>query len=53
MNSPSRNEARNIRKQEERSAGVVSPDGCVTSVASKYPEKGKGKFEGPFGYFGY
>uniref|UniRef100_A0A670J7S7 MCF.2 cell line derived transforming sequence like n=1 Tax=Podarcis muralis TaxID=64176 RepID=A0A670J7S7_PODMU len=37
-----KNEARNIRKQEERSAGVVSPDGCVTSVASKYPEKGKG-----------
>ncbi|XP_033003631.1 guanine nucleotide exchange factor DBS isoform X5 [Lacerta agilis] len=39
--SPSRNEARNTRKQEERNAGVVSPDGCVTSVAPKYPEKGK------------
>uniref|UniRef100_A0A8D2Q3Q1 MCF.2 cell line derived transforming sequence like n=1 Tax=Varanus komodoensis TaxID=61221 RepID=A0A8D2Q3Q1_VARKO len=40
--SPSRNEGRNIRKQEERNADLVMPDGCVTSIAPKYPEKGKG-----------
>ncbi|XP_062982230.1 guanine nucleotide exchange factor DBS isoform X3 [Elgaria multicarinata webbii] len=39
--SPSRNEGRNIRKQEERNADLVIPDGCVTSIAPKYPEKGK------------
>ncbi|XP_042313164.1 guanine nucleotide exchange factor DBS isoform X6 [Sceloporus undulatus] len=39
--SPSRNDGRNIRKQEERNSDFVSPDGCVTSVTSKYPEKGK------------
>ena len=43
-NSPSQNESRNIRKQEERNADLVSPDGCISSGAPKYPEKGKGKF---------
>ncbi|KAH0624550.1 hypothetical protein JD844_032154 [Phrynosoma platyrhinos] len=41
--SPSRNDGRNFRKQEERNCDLVSPDGCVTSVVSKYPEKGKGR----------
>uniref|UniRef100_A0ABM5FZ66 Guanine nucleotide exchange factor DBS isoform X3 n=1 Tax=Pogona vitticeps TaxID=103695 RepID=A0ABM5FZ66_9SAUR len=39
--SPSQNESRNIRKQEERNADLVSPDGCISSGAPKYPEKGK------------
>ncbi|XP_063160932.1 guanine nucleotide exchange factor DBS isoform X3 [Candoia aspera] len=40
--SPSRNEGRRLRKQEVRNADPVSLDGCVTSVASKNPEKSKG-----------
>ncbi|XP_066478483.1 guanine nucleotide exchange factor DBS isoform X2 [Tiliqua scincoides] len=39
--SPSRIHGRNIRKQEERNTDVVSPDGCITSVAPKCPEKGR------------
>ncbi|XP_008105220.1 guanine nucleotide exchange factor DBS isoform X4 [Anolis carolinensis] len=37
--SPSQNDGRNIRKQEERNSDF--PDGCITTVTSKYPEKGK------------
>lgn len=43
MNSPSKNEGRHLRKQEMRNAD--SPDGCVSSVASKNLEKSKGKFK--------
>ncbi|XP_067419769.1 guanine nucleotide exchange factor DBS isoform X3 [Emydura macquarii macquarii] len=39
--SPSRNQGRNIKKLEERKTDPTSPEGCVTSVAPKYPEKGK------------
>ncbi|KAJ6667382.1 hypothetical protein lerEdw1_016503 [Lerista edwardsae] len=39
--SPSRIQGKNIRKQEQRNTDVVSPDGCVTSVSPKCPEKGK------------
>uniref|UniRef100_A0A2D4IXG8 Guanine nucleotide exchange factor DBS n=2 Tax=Micrurus TaxID=8634 RepID=A0A2D4IXG8_MICLE len=38
--SPSKNEGRHLRKQEMRNA--ESPDGCVSSVASKNLEKTKG-----------
>ncbi|XP_053867181.1 guanine nucleotide exchange factor DBS isoform X2 [Malaclemys terrapin pileata] len=40
--SPSRNQGRTIKKLEERKTDPTSPEGCVTSVAPKYPEKGKG-----------
>ncbi|XP_074846700.1 guanine nucleotide exchange factor DBS isoform X3 [Carettochelys insculpta] len=39
--SPSRNQGRNFKKLEERKADSTSPEGCVTSIAPKYPEKGK------------
>ncbi|XP_043361234.1 guanine nucleotide exchange factor DBS isoform X16 [Dermochelys coriacea] len=39
--SPSRNQGRTV-KLEERKTDPTSPEGCVTSVAPKYPEKGKG-----------
>ncbi|XP_042717359.2 guanine nucleotide exchange factor DBS isoform X17 [Chrysemys picta bellii] len=39
--SPSRNQGRTIKKLEERKTDPTSPEGCVTSVAPKYPEKGK------------
>ncbi|KAK9401778.1 guanine nucleotide exchange factor DBS [Crotalus adamanteus] len=38
--SPSKNEGRYLRKQEMRNAD--SPDGCVSSIASKNLEKSKG-----------
>ncbi|XP_043391746.1 guanine nucleotide exchange factor DBS isoform X12 [Chelonia mydas] len=38
--SPSRNQGRTV-KLEERKTDPTSPEGCVTSVAPKYPEKGK------------
>uniref|UniRef100_A0A8C3SXD7 MCF.2 cell line derived transforming sequence like n=1 Tax=Chelydra serpentina TaxID=8475 RepID=A0A8C3SXD7_CHESE len=40
--SPSRNQGRAVKKLEERKTDPTSPEGCVTSVAPKYPEKGKG-----------
>ncbi|XP_015267239.1 PREDICTED: guanine nucleotide exchange factor DBS [Gekko japonicus] len=40
--SPSRNQGRNSKRQEERNADPVSPDGCITSSSPKYPERGKG-----------
>ncbi|XP_039387214.1 guanine nucleotide exchange factor DBS isoform X15 [Mauremys reevesii] len=40
--SPSRNQGRTVKKVEERKTDPTSPEGCVTSVAPKYPEKGKG-----------
>uniref|UniRef100_A0A8B9QEV6 MCF.2 cell line derived transforming sequence like n=1 Tax=Apteryx owenii TaxID=8824 RepID=A0A8B9QEV6_APTOW len=40
--SPSQNNVRNIRKLEERKADLMSPEGYGTTVAPKYPEKGKG-----------
>ncbi|TFK09371.1 nucleobindin-2 [Platysternon megacephalum] len=40
--SPSRNQGRTVKKLEERKTDPTSPEGCVTSVAPKYPEKGKG-----------
>ncbi|XP_039387142.1 guanine nucleotide exchange factor DBS isoform X8 [Mauremys reevesii] len=39
--SPSRNQGRTVKKVEERKTDPTSPEGCVTSVAPKYPEKGK------------
>ncbi|XP_034614026.1 guanine nucleotide exchange factor DBS isoform X2 [Trachemys scripta elegans] len=39
--SPSRNQGRTVKKLEERKTDPTSPEGCVTSVAPKYPEKGK------------
>ncbi|KAM7178614.1 guanine nucleotide exchange factor DBS [Macrochelys suwanniensis] len=39
--SPSRNQGRAVKKLEERKTDPTSPEGCVTSVAPKYPEKGK------------
>ncbi|KAM6290661.1 guanine nucleotide exchange factor DBS isoform 1-T1 [Porphyrio hochstetteri] len=40
--SPSRNHIRNTRRMEERKADLVSLEGYGTTVAPKYPEKGKG-----------
>ncbi|XP_075596011.1 guanine nucleotide exchange factor DBS isoform X11 [Balearica regulorum gibbericeps] len=40
--SPSRNHIRNIKKMEERKADLTSLEGYGTTVAPKYPEKGKG-----------
>uniref|UniRef100_A0A8C5TFQ4 MCF.2 cell line derived transforming sequence like n=1 Tax=Malurus cyaneus samueli TaxID=2593467 RepID=A0A8C5TFQ4_9PASS len=39
MNSPSRNHIRNTKKMEEKKADL---EGCGSTVAPKYPEKGKG-----------
>uniref|UniRef100_A0A8C4Y7P7 MCF.2 cell line derived transforming sequence like n=1 Tax=Gopherus evgoodei TaxID=1825980 RepID=A0A8C4Y7P7_9SAUR len=41
--SPSRIQGRTVKKVEERKTDPTSPEGCVTSVAPKYPEKGKGE----------
>lgn len=43
-NSPSRNHIRNTKKTEEKKADLTSLEGCGTTVAPKYPEKGKGEF---------
>uniref|UniRef100_A0A8C0G3M3 MCF.2 cell line derived transforming sequence like n=1 Tax=Chelonoidis abingdonii TaxID=106734 RepID=A0A8C0G3M3_CHEAB len=40
--SPSRIQGRTVKKVEERKTDPTSPEGYVTSVAPKYPEKGKG-----------
>ncbi|XP_054686722.1 guanine nucleotide exchange factor DBS isoform X12 [Grus americana] len=40
--SPSRNHIRNTKKIEERKADLTSLEGYGTTVAPKYPEKGKG-----------
>uniref|UniRef100_A0A8B9R1E0 MCF.2 cell line derived transforming sequence like n=1 Tax=Anas platyrhynchos TaxID=8839 RepID=A0A8B9R1E0_ANAPL len=40
--SPSRNNIRNAKKMDERKADLTSLEGYVTTVAPKYPEKGKG-----------
>ncbi|XP_058275200.1 guanine nucleotide exchange factor DBS isoform X6 [Hirundo rustica] len=40
--SPSRNHIRNTKKTEEKKADLSSLEGCGTTVAPKYPEKGKG-----------
>ncbi|XP_032907107.1 guanine nucleotide exchange factor DBS isoform X12 [Catharus ustulatus] len=40
--SPSRNHTRNTKKMEEKKADLTSLEGCGTTVAPKYPEKGKG-----------
>ncbi|XP_072789528.1 guanine nucleotide exchange factor DBS isoform X10 [Taeniopygia guttata] len=40
--SPSRNHIRNTKKMEEKKADLTSLEGCGTTVAPKYPEKGKG-----------
>ncbi|XP_019138437.1 guanine nucleotide exchange factor DBS isoform X2 [Corvus cornix cornix] len=39
--SPSRNHTRNTKKMEEKKADITSLEGCGTTVAPKYPEKGK------------
>uniref|UniRef100_K7GFG5 MCF.2 cell line derived transforming sequence like n=1 Tax=Pelodiscus sinensis TaxID=13735 RepID=K7GFG5_PELSI len=39
--SPSRNQGRNLKKLEERKTDPTSPEGCLTSVTPKYPERGK------------
>ncbi|XP_027530857.1 guanine nucleotide exchange factor DBS isoform X2 [Neopelma chrysocephalum] len=39
--SPSRNHIRNTKKMEEKKADLTSLEGYVTTVAPKYPEKGK------------
>ncbi|XP_031956407.1 guanine nucleotide exchange factor DBS isoform X2 [Corvus moneduloides] len=39
--SPSRNHTRNTKKMEEKKADITSLGGCGTTVAPKYPEKGK------------
>eukprot|EP00076_Gallus_gallus_P014525 XP_015133330.1 guanine nucleotide exchange factor DBS isoform X2 [Gallus gallus] len=39
--SPSRNNIRNVKKMDERKADLTSLEGYVTTVAPKYPEKGK------------
>ncbi|XP_032907098.1 guanine nucleotide exchange factor DBS isoform X4 [Catharus ustulatus] len=39
--SPSRNHTRNTKKMEEKKADLTSLEGCGTTVAPKYPEKGK------------
>uniref|UniRef100_A0A8C3E635 MCF.2 cell line derived transforming sequence like n=1 Tax=Corvus moneduloides TaxID=1196302 RepID=A0A8C3E635_CORMO len=44
INSPSRNHTRNTKKMEEKKADITSLGGCGTTVAPKYPEKGKGEF---------
>lgn len=44
INSPSRNHTRNTKKTEEKKADLTSLEGCGTTVAPKYPEKGKGEF---------
>lgn len=44
INSPSRNNIRNAKKMDERKADLTSLEGYVTTVAPKYPEKGKGEF---------
>lgn len=44
INSPSRNNIRNMKKMDERKADLTGLEGYVTTVASKYPEKGKGEF---------
>uniref|UniRef100_A0A8C3E0K5 MCF.2 cell line derived transforming sequence like n=1 Tax=Corvus moneduloides TaxID=1196302 RepID=A0A8C3E0K5_CORMO len=41
INSPSRNHTRNTKKMEEKKADITSLGGCGTTVAPKYPEKGK------------
>ncbi|XP_071426665.1 guanine nucleotide exchange factor DBS isoform X7 [Pithys albifrons albifrons] len=40
--SPSRNHIRNTKKTEEKKADLTSLEGYGTTVAPKYPEKGKG-----------
>uniref|UniRef100_A0A8C3M0B7 MCF.2 cell line derived transforming sequence like n=1 Tax=Chrysolophus pictus TaxID=9089 RepID=A0A8C3M0B7_CHRPC len=40
--SPSRNNLRNMKKMDERKADLTGLEGYVTTVAPKYPEKGKG-----------
>ncbi|XP_014740578.1 PREDICTED: guanine nucleotide exchange factor DBS isoform X2 [Sturnus vulgaris] len=40
--SPSRNHIRNTKKMEEKKADLPSVEGCGTTAAPKYPEKGKG-----------
>ncbi|KAM7065153.1 guanine nucleotide exchange factor DBS isoform 7-T7 [Acridotheres tristis] len=40
--SPSRNHIRNTKKMEEKKADLPSLEGCGTTAAPKYPEKGKG-----------
>nr|XP_009485061.1 PREDICTED: guanine nucleotide exchange factor DBS [Pelecanus crispus] len=40
--SPSRNHIRNTKKMEERKADLTSLEGYGTTIAPKYPEKGKG-----------
>ncbi|KAM7065147.1 guanine nucleotide exchange factor DBS isoform 1-T1 [Acridotheres tristis] len=39
--SPSRNHIRNTKKMEEKKADLPSLEGCGTTAAPKYPEKGK------------
>ncbi|KAJ7415160.1 hypothetical protein BTVI_39061 [Pitangus sulphuratus] len=39
--SPSRNHIRNTKKMEEKKADLTSLEGYATTVAPKYPEKGK------------
>ncbi|POI32779.1 hypothetical protein CIB84_003469, partial [Bambusicola thoracicus] len=39
--SPSRNNIRNVKKMDEKKADLTSLEGYVTTVAPKYPEKGK------------
>ncbi|KAM7131772.1 guanine nucleotide exchange factor DBS isoform 2-T2 [Ciconia maguari] len=40
--TPSRNHIRNTKKMDERKADLTSLEGYGTTVAPKYPEKGKG-----------
>ncbi|KAM6099260.1 guanine nucleotide exchange factor DBS isoform 5-T7 [Theristicus caerulescens] len=40
--SPSRNHIRNTKKMEERKVDLTSLEGYGTTIAPKYPEKGKG-----------
>ncbi|XP_072709657.1 guanine nucleotide exchange factor DBS isoform X3 [Ciconia boyciana] len=40
--TPSRNHIRNTKKMDERKADLTSLEGYGTTVAAKYPEKGKG-----------
>uniref|UniRef100_A0A8B9J1Z7 MCF.2 cell line derived transforming sequence like n=1 Tax=Amazona collaria TaxID=241587 RepID=A0A8B9J1Z7_9PSIT len=42
INSPSRNHIRNTKKMEERKVDLASLESFGTTVAPKYPEKGKG-----------
>ncbi|XP_054018815.1 guanine nucleotide exchange factor DBS isoform X2 [Dryobates pubescens] len=39
--SPSQNHIRNTKKMEEKKADLTSQESCGTTVAPKYPEKGK------------